>query len=260
MTQRLLATDEPGAWSDERPAGLSPYLLTCDHASPRLPRALGNLGVSDQELTRHIAWDIGIAGVASKLSELLDACLVLQNYSRLVIDANRPLTAPDSIATMSERTRIPGNEGLSPGDRELRAREIFAPYHARISALIDERLQADRPLALCSLHSFTPSYADVARPWHAGLLYNSDARLSRSLLQLLQADPALVVGDNQPYTVSEDSDFTVIVHGERRGVPCMEIEIRQDLISDPVGQQSWAERLARLLPQAYAHALGPAAG
>ncbi|MEY4581450.1 MAG: hypothetical protein RL701_6153 [Pseudomonadota bacterium] len=255
MTQRLLSTDEPAAWSDERPTGSSPYLLTCDHASPRLPRALGTLGVSDHELTRHIAWDIGIAAVARELSELLDACLVLQNYSRLVIDANRPLGTPQSIVTLSERTRIPGNEGLSRTDSELREREIFAPYHARISTLIDERLQAGRPLALCSLHSFTPSYADVARPWHAGVLYNRDARLSHSLMQLLRADPELVVGDNQPYNVSEDSDYTVIVHGERRAVPCLEIEIRQDLISEPSGQQSWAERLARLLPQAYVHGL-----
>jgi predicted N-formylglutamate amidohydrolase len=256
MSRRLLTPDEPQAFSLERPDGCSPYVLTCDHASPLLPRALGDLGVSAPELARHIAWDIGIAGVAARLSSQLDACLVRQNYSRLVIDANRPPRSLQSVATVSERTRVPGNEGISDADLELREREIFEPYHACIRERLDARSRANRPSALCSLHSFTPSYMGVDRPWHVGVLYNKDTRLARAMLRLLPEDRGLVVGDNEPYNVSEESDYTVIVHGERRGVPCIEIEIRQDLISHEADQQVWAERLANWLPRMYASALG----
>jgi len=255
MTQTLLAHDEPPAFSMERPFGKSTFLLTCDHASRALPRALGNLGVSDEELTRHIAWDIGVAEVARRISETLDACLILQNYSRLVIDANRPLGTPQSILSLSERTRVPGNEALSALDVARRELEVFVPYHESIRHKLDERRAEGLPVALCSLHSFTPAYLDAERPWHVGLLYNRDARLSRALIALLRAEPALVVGDNQPYDVSEDTDYTVIIHGERRGVPCMEIEIRQDLIADEAGQREWGDRLSSLLPRAYANAL-----
>jgi predicted N-formylglutamate amidohydrolase len=259
MTQRLLAPDEPPAFCLERPDGSSPYLLTGDHASHTLPRALGTLGLPESELTRHIAWDIGIAKVARRLSEKLDACLVLQNYSRLAIDANRPPGTAQSIITLSERTHIPGNQNLSPAEAELRERELFAPYHGTITSQLDARARAGRPTALCSLHSFTPSYLDASRPWHVGLLYNRDVRLSRALITALRAEPELVVGDNQPYFVSEETDYTVIVHGERRGIPCMEIEIRQDLIAREDGQSEWAERLGRLLPQVYEFALGESA-
>lgn len=256
MTSRLLAADEPAAFSLERPTGTSPYLLTCDHASGVLPRALGDLGLSAFELQRHIAVDIGIAGVARRLSQALDACLVLQNYSRLAIDANRPPGTPQSITTLSERTPVPGNEGLSPAERELREREIFWPYHDCIQSQVDARVAAGRPLALCCLHSFTPSFLDADRKWHAGLLYQHEARLSHALLEALRAEGGLVIGDNEPYHVSDETDYTVVVHAERRGLPCLEIEIRQDLIADASGQQAWADRLARLLPQVYAKALG----
>ena len=256
MQRHLLTASEPEAFSLERAAGSSPYVLACDHASPLLPLALGDLGLSAQELTRHIAWDIGIAPVASRLSAQLDACLVRQNYSRLAIDANRLPGTLQSVVTISERTQIPGNQSLTEAHLELRKREIFEPYHDCIREQIDTRLQSGRALALCSLHSFTPSYAGVDRPWHVAVLYNRDQRLSRALLELLREDRALVVGDNEPYAVSEETDYTVIVHGERRGVACIEIEIRQDLISRADGQNEWAERLTELLPCAYASALG----
>jgi predicted N-formylglutamate amidohydrolase len=256
MQRHLLTASEPEAFTLERPEGSSPYVLTCDHASPILPQALGDLGVSAQELTRHIAWDIGIAPVAARVSAQLDACLVRQNYSRLAIDVNRPPGTLQSVITISERTQIPGNVALSHADLELRRLEIFEPYHACIRAQIDARVQSGRPLALCSLHSFTPSYAGVDRPWHVGVLYNRDRRLSAAMLALLGGNPELVVGDNEPYFVSEESDYTVIVHGEQRGVACIEIEIRQDLISHADGQNEWADRLSELLPRAYASALG----
>jgi predicted N-formylglutamate amidohydrolase len=196
-------------------------------------------------LDRHIAWDVGIAGVAEQLSDALGAHLVAQRYSRLVIDCNRPPQAPSSIPLISEATAVPGNRGLSQNAAAERRALIFDPYHQRINAAIDARLAAGRPTVLVALHSFTPSYADVDRPWHIGTLYQHDKVLPPLLLAALRAETGLVVGDNQPYGVSDDSDYTIPVHGERRGLINSGIEIRQDLIADETGQQQWAERLAR---------------
>lgn len=232
------------------PAGTSPYFLVCDHASRRLPRTLGSLGLSSTELKSHIAWDIGVAGLASRMAERLQACLLLQTYSRLVIDCNRPLGAQDSIATLSERTRIPGNEGISCAEAAIRARAIFSPYHNRIRAELDARRQAERPTLLVALHSFTPTFLGVTRPWHIGVLYHRDTRLAQILLDLLRREDGVIVGDNEPYAMSADTDYTLTVHGEQRGIPHVELEVRQDLITDVSGQTLWALRLARLLGEA----------
>ena len=242
--RRVLAEDEPAPFMVERESGASPFVLICDHASRRIPRALGDLGVAASELSRHIAWDIGALGVASKLSSLLDATLIAQTYSRLVIDCNRPLTSPTSITLRSERTDVPGNRDLSPDDRAARANEIFAPYHARISAELDRRKAAGRPTALISMHSFTPVFTDVARPWHVGMLYHRDARLAHALLELIRGEGPWNVGDNEPYSVSDGTDYAIPVHGEARGLPHVEIEVRQDLIETEAGQAAWAQRLA----------------
>jgi predicted N-formylglutamate amidohydrolase len=252
----LLSEDDPPAFQIERPAGASDFVLVCDHAGRALPRALGDLGVSADQLTAHVAWDIGIAGVGRILSAQLDAFLILQTYSRLVIDANRPPGSPQSIVTLSERTHVPGNCDLSRADAERREREIFRPYHDRIRAELDRRAQAKRATVLVALHSFTPRFMDDQRAWHAGVLYNRDPRLGRALLALLRAEPDLVVGDNEPYALGDATDYTIVTHGEKRGLPHVEIEIRQDLIAEPSGQTAWAERLARLLEQARARALG----
>jgi predicted N-formylglutamate amidohydrolase len=208
---------------------------------------LGDLGLSESELTRHIAWDIGIAGVAKLLAEQLDAHLVVQRYSRLVIDCNRPPHAASSIPRISEATTIPGNEGLSGEATAIRRREIFDPYHRRIDAIIDQRQRDNRPTVLIALHSFTPVYAGIARPWHIGALYHRDKTLPPLLLKLLRGEADLVVGDNEPYAVSDETDYTIPVHGEARGLINTGIEIRQDLIGDQAGQRQWAERLARIL-------------
>jgi len=207
---------------------------------------LGDLGLPERELTRHIAWDIGIAGVAEQLATDLDAHLIAQRYSRLVIDCNRPTVVANSIPVLSETTTIPGNEGLSTADRQARRREIFYPYHQCIDAVISARLQEQRPTVLVALHSFTPVYAGIARPWHIGALYHRDRTLPPLLLQALRAEPDLVVGDNEPYAASDLTDYTIPVHGEARGLLNIGIEIRQDLIEHHTGQQQWAERLARI--------------
>ncbi|MBU6464335.1 MAG: N-formylglutamate amidohydrolase [Bradyrhizobium sp.] len=227
-------------------AGHSPFLLTCDHYGRLIPRMLGDLRLPESELTRHIAWDIGIAGVAETLSKHLDAHLVAQRYSRLVIDCNRPPCVASSIPIISEATTIPGNEGISRDAAALRRTQIFEPYHWRIDEVLDQRLAAGRPAVLVSLHSFTPVYAGIARPWHVGTLYHRDTRLP---LKLFRSQGDLVVGDNEPYAVSDETDYTIPVHGEARGLMNSGIEIRQDLIGDQAGQHQWAERLARIFTE-----------
>jgi predicted N-formylglutamate amidohydrolase len=207
---------------------------------------LGDLGLAESELKRHIAWDIGIAGVASAVSKHLDAHLIAQRYSRLVIDCNRPPDAPSSIPRISEATIIPGNEGLARDAAEARRRQIFDPYHLCIREAIDRRLREGIPTVLVSLHSFTPVYAGIARPWHVGTLYQRDTRLPRLLLKGLRAQGDLVVGDNEPYAVSDETDYTIPVHGEARGLMNTGLEIRQDLIADASGERQWADRLANI--------------
>jgi predicted N-formylglutamate amidohydrolase len=245
----LLGPEDVPPVREYNAAGRSPYLFTCDHYGRLIPKILGDLGLSESELTRHIAWDIGIAGVARMLSNLLDAHLIVQRYSRLVIDCNRPPDVASSIPRISEATTIPGNEGLSSEAAAIRKRAIFDPYHQRIDAIIDQRLGDRRPAVLVALHSFTPAYAGIARPWHIGTLYHRDTRLPPLLLKLLRGEADLVVGDNEPYAVSDETDYTIPVHGEARGLTNSGIEIRQDLISDQAGQQQWAERLARILTE-----------
>ncbi len=244
----LLDADDPPAFTVHNADGASPFVLIADHAGQRIPARLGDLGLPREELDRHIGWDIGIASVTERLSRKLDAFAILQTYSRLVIDCNRPLHAPGSIVTTSDGTRVPGNQDLDDEARAARALEIFAPYHARITAELDLRAAGSEPPVLIAMHSFTAVFAGFTRPWHAGVLYHRDTRLAHALLHALRAEPGLDVGDNEPYAISDDSDFAIPVHGEQRGLLHVELEIRQDLIADEAGQETWAERLARLLP------------
>lgn len=242
---------------EQNGSGASAFLLVCDHFGRQIPRALHDLGLPDSELVRHIAWDIGIAGVASRLASLIDAHLVAQRYSRLVIDCNRPPDAPSSIPMISEATIVPGNEGLTREAAQARRAAVFDPYHHHIAGVIDARLRTGRPTILVALHSFTPVYAGIVRPWHVGTLYQHDHRLPPLLLQHLRAEGDLVVGDNEPYAVQDTTDYTIPVHGERRGLINSGIEIRQDQIEDAAGQEQWAERLARILSEIEI-TLGPA--
>jgi len=243
----LLEPDEPRAFRVERPHGRSPFFLTCDHAGARVPRKLGSLGVSAEDMRRHIAWDIGAGAVAARLAAALDAFAILQTYSRLVIDCNRKPGIPESIVRMSEATRIPGNEIVTVAEAAARAQEIFHPYHDRICTELDIRQAQRRPTALISVHSFTPRFHGKQRPWHAGVLYNKDARLAVEVLKRLRAQSQLIVGDNEPYAVGDTTDYTIPEHGEKRGLLHVGIELRQDLIEHEAGQNEWAERLARAL-------------
>jgi predicted N-formylglutamate amidohydrolase len=206
--------------------------------------------VSPADRRRHVAWDVGAAGVARELSRNLDATLVQQNYSRLVIDSNRPFENPASIPVLSEDVAIPGNRDLEAEDIERRRDEIFRPYHGAIETLLDGRTRANRATTLVAVHSFTPTYHGESRPWDIGLLYHRETRLARALLRILAEETTLCVGDNEPYQVTEYGDYGIPVHAERRGLPCILLEVRHDHIEDAAGQADWAALLSSVLQKA----------
>jgi predicted N-formylglutamate amidohydrolase len=239
--------EDPPAVTVVNEHGASPIVLVCEHASNYIPARYANLGLPPEELQRHIAYDIGAAAVARHLSRHLDAPLALAGYSRLLIDCNRPLDSPTSIPVRSEATDIPGNINLSEAERAERDRLFFAPFRTRVGALLDARLAAAKPTLLIGVHSFTPVFLRVARRWHAGVLYARARRLAAALLAGLREDPALVVGENEPYRVTQGGDYTVPWLGEARGIATALFEVRQDLIADEDGAVAWAARLAGVL-------------
>jgi predicted N-formylglutamate amidohydrolase len=243
----LLAADEPPAFLEISRHGVSPFVIVVDHASARIPRSLRDLGLPAAELKRHIAWDIGALAVARRVAVTLDAALVAQQYSRLVIDCNRDPRVESSIPLLSESTAIPGNVDLSDEQKAARRREIFDPYHQRIRDLLDARAAAGKPTILVAQHSMTDVYHGVRREMHAAILYNRDRRFAGLMLDNLRRDAALHIADNEPYFVSDETDYTVPQHGEARGLPHVEIEVRQDLVTHESGQIEWAERISRAL-------------
>jgi predicted N-formylglutamate amidohydrolase len=242
----LLEPDEPRPVHLERAHGSSPFVFACDHAGRRVPRALGDLGLAPEHFARHIAYDIGIEPVARRLAAAFDAPLVAQRYSRLVIDCNRPTHVPTSIPTISDGTPIPGNQDISQAEREARIEELFRPYHDTLEGILEGRARAGVPTILIAMHSFTPVFNGVSRPWRLGLLYDRDARLASVLLRILNDDAAPYIGDKLPYAVSEETDYTLPVHGERRGILHAGLEIRQDQIAEPSGQAAWSTWLELL--------------
>ena len=246
----IIDDDEPSPVIIDTKNGGSPFLIVCDHAGRAIPRRLGTLGLSDKDLARHISWDIGAGEVARLLSVKLDAVCLRQFYSRLVVDCNRPPGHHQSVARMSEETEIPGNAHLSDTDVAARMTEIFEPYHRSIAQELDCRSLSSQPSLIVAVHSFTPVYLSVQRAWEAGVLYERNPLFALHVKDCLVED-GLLVGDNEPYQLSDESDYTVPHHAGKRGLSYVELEIRQDLISDVCGQQEWAERLGRILPIAY---------
>jgi predicted N-formylglutamate amidohydrolase len=234
------------------PRGRGRAVLVCEHASNRIPADYGDLGLSESDRCRHIAWDPGALPLAQRLAELLDTPLVHATYSRLLLDVNRSLTAHDSIVTRSEATAIPGNQALNASERELRQRHLYAPFHAALDEVIGQRLAQSQPTAVISIHSFTPSYHGVPRPWQVGVIAQHDRRLANSLLAALRSDAQLCVGDNQPYAPGDGVFHTLERHAESRGLPCVMIEVRNDLIDAPTGQHAYAQRLFHALDTALA--------
>ncbi|NIX78140.1 N-formylglutamate amidohydrolase [Microvirga terricola] len=231
----------------ENAQGRSPLLLICEHASRHLPSRYGTLGLGPAELESHIAWDPGALGVAMGLSRLLDAPLIHATVSRLVLDLNRHPSAPDSITTLSELTSVPGNQDLTPAERGRRAAEVYEPFHSAADEFIEARKAAGHVTAVISIHSFTPIYKGVSRPWEIGLIFDEDARYARHVEAGLKRDASLNVGMNQPYSPADRVFHTLDRHAVRRGLAPLMIEIRNDLIRTEDGQASWSNRLAPLL-------------
>ena len=242
----LLAPDEPPPATLINSEGCSGLVLVCDHASNRVPNALGDMGLSDDHFERHISYDIGAEAITRNLSAALDAPAVLAGYSRLVVDLNRPPGHPDGMPAVSDDTTVPGNQGLTPEDVAARLDTLFDPYHNLVRQAMSARWTEDRAPALFSVHSFTPRMAGGSkRPWDVGVLWNRDPRIARPLIAALH-DEGLDVGDNLPYS-GRDLAYTLNVHGAASGLANCVIEINQDQVADPEGVQRWSDMLIRAL-------------
>jgi predicted N-formylglutamate amidohydrolase len=241
---KLISLDEPEAV--EIVPGGGRVVLACDHASKRVPRVLGTLGLTGAELARHIGWDIGAAALTRALAVRLSSPAVLARYSRLVIDCNRDPADKSSIPEESDEVPVPGNRGLSEPARAARRAAIFDPYHAGIAAWIDDALARGPVPALISIHSFTPAMGGVERPWQVGILWDADDRIAQPLMAALRA-AGFAVGDNQPYSAKQPAGYTQRHHALARGLPHVAIEVRQDEIGDDAGASLWAGRLASAL-------------
>lgn len=236
----------PPAFEIFNPGGSSPYVLTCEHASNCLPPEYNRLGLPESELQRHIAYDIGAAGMARELSKALDAPLILSGYSRLLIDCNRPLHSPTLMPVVSEATNIPGNRGLTQEEIDARTNLFYWPFQNAVSAVLDSRKTRGQNTILLAMHSFTPVFKGFTRPWHAGVLFRRSRRLGRLLVKRLNA-PGRLVEANQPYQISDEGDYTIPVHGEARRLEAVLFEVRQDLIRSTEGQKTWATLIAQAL-------------
>ena len=243
---RQYAHAKPGMVRVTNRAGKSPFLFVCDHASNYLPPNYGSLGLKEADMLRHIAWDPGALPIALRMANMLDATLVEAGVSRLAIDCNRPLDAPDLIPEISETTLIPGNAALTDKDRAERIALSWRPFHEAIEALVDARIAAGRETWLVTVHSFTPVYKGVARPWEIGIIHDGDERLSAPLIGELEALKRFTVGENEPYSPADRVYFTLERHARSRGLPCAMIEIRNDEIVDAAGQAKWAELLGNI--------------
>ena len=231
--------------------GASPFVILCDHATNRIPVRYGDLGLTPTERVSHIAWDPGALAVSRELSETLDAPLVESTVSRLVIDCNRALDAPDLIPTLSERTRIPGNENLSDEERAFRIAQFHRPFHGAIDMLLEARRHAGLETIVVCMHSFTPIFLGKARPWPIGLIHGRDVRFTARLRDALaDARPGMNIGWNEPYSAHNGVTLTLERHGDQRGLEASMIEIRNDEILSTDGVTRWARLLARSLEAA----------
>lgn len=226
----------------------SRWVITCDHASNRVPDdvAGGDLGLPPEDMERHIAYDIGAAGVSRRLGEMLDAPVILSDFSRLVIDPNRGEDDPTLLMKIYDGSIIPANRHADADEIERRLACYHRPYHRAVGALIASR---ENPVIL-AIHSFTPHFVGrPPRPWHVGVLYAGDSRLALPLIARLNAEPDLCVGDNQPYSGHLPGD-SLDRHGVQTGLPHVLVEVRNDLIRTPEQQAAWGERLAPMLDAA----------
>jgi predicted N-formylglutamate amidohydrolase len=221
-------------------------VVLCDHASNALPPEYEALGLPPDQFRRHIAYDIGSQGVATAIGRALDAPVVMSRFSRLLIDPNRGHDDPTLIMRLSDGAIVPGNRHVDGTERHRRLDRFYWPYHHAIGRVIETCQATGAGPVILSIHSFTESWKGVARPWHAGVLWDRDDRLARPLLDALYAGNDIIVGDNEPYSGQLVGD-TLWQHATARGLPNAIVEVRQDLIRDEAGQLQWAERLVAIM-------------
>lgn len=221
-------------------------VVLCDHAGNTFPPEYGTLGLPAAQLERHIAYDIGVAGITRSVAARLGAPAIMTRYSRLLIDPNRGRDDPTLIMRLSDGAVIPGNRKLDAAERDKRLRLYYEPYHRAIAAVIDQCLATGVVPVLLSIHSFTESWKTFARPWHVGVLWDQDARLAKPLLDGFYAEGDLIVGDNEPYRGQIEGEC-LWQHGTERGLANAIVEVRQDLIRDAAGQTAWADRISRIM-------------
>ena len=243
---RFLAPDEPAPFVVLNGDSREPVLLVCDHASRRLPRSVGDLGLDPAARRSHLAEDIGAGDLARRLARTLSATAVLAGYSRLVVDLNRDLLDAQAFLEYGDGVLIPGNRNLSPAERRARSDALYRPYHKAIHEQIRRLVAAVRAPAILAIHSFTPVLNGVSRPWEIGILWDADRRIADILIERLRGD-GFVVGDNEPYSGKSPQDFTIDHHAEAAGLPHAGIEVRQDLIDHPEGLARVAQSLHRVI-------------
>ncbi len=246
-TERLLADDEPVPFVIMNGQSTSPFLLVCDHASRRIPAALGTMGLDPFALRCHLALDIGAGALTQRLAQTLSATAVLCQYSRLVVDCNRLLMDPSAYLEFGDGIVVPGNRNLHPQDKQVRADEIYWPYHEAVESQVERLGAQGRPPIFVSVHSFTPVLNGECRIWEMGVLWDTDRVTAEIFVHDLR-EAGYHVGDNEPYSGKAPHDFTIDHHAESIGLPHVGIEIRQDLIDDEQG----IEKICGVLQQVIA--------
>jgi predicted N-formylglutamate amidohydrolase len=246
---QLLSPADGGPVTVENAKGRSAILLVCEHASRKLPASLGTLGLSAEALDAHIAWDPGALAVARRISGLLDATLIFQNFSRLAYDCNRPPEAPDAMPEVSEIFEIPGNCAISIAERQARVDEIYRPFQQTLAQTIRERSKAGRATVIVTIHSFTPIYKGESRRVEVGILHDRDTRMADQMLEFARQDQRFVMGRNQPYGPEDGVTHTLKEHGLANGLMNVMIEVRNDLVRNETGQGVMAGFLAGLISE-----------
>jgi len=243
----LIGPGDPPPFMTYNDHGSAALLLVADHASPFFPAAMNQLGLADWVLERHVAWDIGSDQLTRFLADELDAQAILAGFSRLIVDPNRKLDDPTAFVEVSDGIGIPGNLDLDLEQKTLRVRSFFQPYHDAIAERLNRMMAGKSVPALISIHTCTPVFDRVVRPWHIGIMWDRDARIAVPLMENLERIDGICIGDNEPYSGRHPHDFTIDHHAEPAGLPHVGIEVRQDLVSDVPGARKWAGILASAL-------------
>jgi predicted N-formylglutamate amidohydrolase len=246
----LIKPGDPPPYLTYNNNGAAKVLLVADHAKPYFPAGMNQLGLADWVLERHVTSDIGSDMLTNHLADLLDAPAILAGFSRLIVDPNRKVNDPSAFVEISDGITIPGNLDLSEAQKQLRIQSFFNPYHQAISERLNQFKSNGIVPALISVHTCTPVFAQVVRPWHIGIMWDKDPRIALAMMEKLKLNEAVCFGDNEPYSGRHTHDHTIDFHAEPAGIPHVGIEVRQDLVRTPEGALKWAGILADALQNA----------